>query len=224
MRYIDQRGSVSAVANALGFEGNYAFTAALATYFVCTLQMPFSKRLTVSAILNCRLILAAPIAFRLYYLYPSNAANHPLTASIVTEVVMGTALMFASITCLKPFIRPFDAVAFNSATRSVGLFRYTAEPIVSRNDRYLELSEMRSGIHKKAGVTTHIRSIEDDCKSDQEDLIPDACKPPPTFRPVGVDHVVQARSTAPEHGFDGNGRDGRAIFKTESWTVSYGKA
>jgi hypothetical protein len=153
-------------------------------------------------------------------LHPTDDTKHHLTAVMITQVVMGCAFIFASITCLKPFLRPFHPVAFGGSAPANGLFRYTAEPKGSRSDRYYELSGARSAADGKRDVVTTTRSVADDSTSDQEDLIEPANRPPPTFRPIGVEHTAQAVSTGGRH----NGGDGKLISKTRSWTVSVNQA
>lgn len=218
----------------------------MATYLVWSLQMDVKKKLMVFAIFNCRLLyvrgdhfqliviadsvcsLVVPIAFRLYYLHPSISHRESITADIVTEVVQGCAIIFACMACLKPFLSPFDPVAFNagSAPRS-GLFRYTAETQPSRGDRYFELSGKLRSSEKKSRTMESSRSIGDGSRSAQEDELPltDKITSLPTFRPAGVMHSAQARSTHwQEHSGDHNDkpelRDDHSISKTQTWTIS----
>ncbi|KAK5167439.1 uncharacterized protein LTR77_007138 [Saxophila tyrrhenica] len=195
------------------------FSAALATYLVWSLQMAVKKKLAVFCILNCRLLLALPVAFRLYYLHPSQHNSDYIPADIVTEVIQGTSIVFACITCLKPFLSPFDPVAFNISVPRSGLFRYTAETPSGRGDRYYELSGPRSGTDRKSRTLESTRSIGVDGGQEDELPLTDAITSVPTFRPPGVSHSAQAKSTQWRQSVGAHGND-HSIFKTESYTVS----
>lgn len=162
--------------------------------------------------------LALPIAVRLYYLHPSTeGSRHGTAADIVTVAVMHAAIFLASITCLKPFLRPFDPVAFGATASRSGLFRYTTEHEDSRNrsERYYELSGTRSAKDGKKGPTSEIRSKSSGNELDGEDELP--------LRPHDISHVAAAQSERDDPGDRVRG-DARSISKTQSWTVSVSNA
>ncbi|KAK0301950.1 hypothetical protein LTR29_015541 [Friedmanniomyces endolithicus] len=74
--------------------------------------MPVKKRLSVSVVFGCRLLVAPVIALRLWQLSPPVTADPntpPLNADILTEGALELAFMLASITCLKPVMKPFHS-------------------------------------------------------------------------------------------------------------------
>jgi len=165
-----------------------------------------------------------PVAFRLYYLYPLIGYKHHLPADMVTGVIAGTVIIFASITCLKPFLRPFDAGAFGTqlSNQHTGLFKYTVDQNVSRvGAQYYELSAAHSvrrmGAGQKPEVLETIRSMQDS-RIEQDDEVPLTGRvPAPMLRPGQYMHSAHVRHGDSDHENDDNGH---GISKTQSWVVS----
>ena len=203
--------------------------------------MKNSKKLAVSAILNCRLVyvcpailtegvaadiflsLGVPVAFRLYYLYPSIGDEHHIPADIISGVIAGTVIIFASITCLKPFLRPFDAGAFGTrlSKQHTGLFNYAKEHDLLRvGAHYYELSAAHSSKPsggQKSEVLETVRSMQDS-RLEQEDEVPlTAHVPAPVLRPGHCMHSARIRHGGGDNDIDEN-RQG--ISMTQSWHVS----
>ena len=167
---------------------------------------------------HCRLVV--PVAFRLFYLYPAIHVEHHVPAEIVTECILGAAVIFASLTCLKPFLSPFDPVAFGSSAARSGLFRYADEQS-TMNSNYYELSAAHSANRPNADWKKHVLESSSTQRG-QEDEIPltDTITAPKT-RPDPVAHQANAVSTPKRHRSE-KGSDGRSISKTQSWTVAVG--
>ncbi|KAK4556125.1 hypothetical protein LTR86_006822 [Recurvomyces mirabilis] len=121
----------------------------LSIHFVWGLNMPLKKRLSVSAIFAFRLLVAPVIAIRLWLLSPSSnpTPNNPnVPASVFTQATLQLTFVLASITCLKPFLRPFHSGYAVSAAPSGGYNAtfntggYSTGGKRSRNDPYVDLS------------------------------------------------------------------------------------
>ena len=130
---------------------------------------------------------------------------------------MDVALMLASITCLKPFLKPFDGAVFVSTARSKGL-GYGASAKSSRADAYYELSaasQARSRIDKKQEVVVETRDIADmEDDRDDQDLIQPCARPKQAFRPGTIVSAEGGYTPADrEHPYH--------ISKTDPYTVSY---
>ncbi|KAK5699362.1 hypothetical protein LTR17_023292 [Elasticomyces elasticus] len=204
------------IVDATGFACDIA-AAAVVAYFVSSLEMNLSKKLTVCGILNSRLLLGVPIALRLYFLLPEQFEKNDLPADILSQVVVGTAIIFASLICLKPFLRPFDEAAFGSKASRSGLFRYTNDHDTSR-EQYYELSAARSG--RNNDTTNSARSAKGRRLSDDEAPLTEKVAELPN-RPDAVGHQVDVKSGM----MQGNGKSGgKSISKTQSWHVTVGEA
>lgn len=128
--------------------------------------------------------------------------------------------MFAALTCLKPFLKPFDPVAFGSHART-GLFRYTDQP--DKSSTYYELSA-NNGTNRSMGgggtgnrksmIMQSQRSVAEG-EDDEIPLTDNAAAP--KLRPGHVGHTAEIR-----HGDRGDTGNGRNISKTQTWTVSVG--
>ena len=110
--------------------------------------------------------------------------------------------MLASVTCLKPFLRPFHSGYFVSTAPSNGISGYTTGPKNSRADAYYELSAARSRTDgdKKHSVIVQTRNLEDD-RGDR-DLIEPCAKPQLAFRPDRCEHRATALPGGGGHGVD----------------------
>lgn len=79
-----------------------------------------------------RISLLPLIILRLYYLSPLTIdASTPFpitTAGIYTQAVLELAIILASVTSAKPFLRPFHQEYFTAADSSVRGFRYLKQP------------------------------------------------------------------------------------------------
>lgn len=167
----------------------------------------------------CRL--AAPIGIRLYYLQPLSAIDASTTAETIRQVIIGCNVLFASLTCLKPFLKPFDTAAFGSHHASrTGIFRCTNEQ--NKSATYYELSanistnrSMPGGGagNRKSMVTQSQRSIA----NGEDDEVPLTDNASSGLRPGRIGHTAEIRHS--DVGDDGHERN---ISKTQTWTVSVG--
>lgn len=161
-----------------------------------------------------------PIAFRLYYLHPSTTdkGSHSVVAETIRQVIVGCNIIFAALTCLKPFLRPFDAAAFGSHASRSGLFRYTNQP--DKNTTYYELSANNATNRSMAGAAVGNRKSivmqsQRSVAGGEDDEIPltdNAAAP--RLGPVG--HSTEVRHS--ETGGAGYGK--KSISKTQTWAVS----
>lgn len=133
---------------------------------------------------------------------------------MVTEVVMNTGIIFASVTCLKPFLRPFDPIAFGASGSHQGLFRYTTEHQDSQNrsSRYYELSGARSAKGGRKEAASKIRETGEGSRGEDEDELP--------LRPGGNLYVSRAQADPRLHTGNEDRGNSKAISKTQSWTVT----
>ena len=155
------------------------------------------------------------IALRLYYL-PRKLENQ-LPDDIMTQVLIGATIILASVTFIKPVLRPFDPSAGGSRALRSGLFRYTTETKISQN-QYYELSAARSadcswGV-RKSEVSHGAKSPRIAKQSEMDDEIP-LTEVVLSTRPSAFAHVA--------HGQHGDGEcEGNCqhIWKTQDWSVS----
>ena len=166
------------------------------------------------------------VAFRLWALSSgknTNAELPSLTANIFTEATMDLAFMLASITCLKPFLRPFQTGYFISTAHSNGVSGFNTAVKGSRGDAYYELSAARSRADKemdiKDAIAINSNRVDLDDDRDDQDLIQSHARPEQAFRPDRVDHRATAFSVGP--GYGRSESEGTKIFKTRDIVVSY---
>lgn len=140
---------------------------------------------------------------------------------------MNFTLIFASVTCLKPFLRPFDGGFLVTSIHS-HVPAFGAAP-VNKNSAYYELSAtqrsalstseqektMRSADRKHRSVTVSARGVDDD-----GGFVHVQSKPPLALR---RDRVEQRATVGHDVVRPSVERDGEQmlISKTQAWTVSY---
>ncbi|KAK5702463.1 hypothetical protein LTR17_022296 [Elasticomyces elasticus] len=128
-------------------------------YLVWTLQMPLKRRVSVTAIFATRLFIWPIIALRLWKLLPgqnTDTTMPSIAAEILTEVAMETALNLASVTCVKPFLRPFQEGGYISTTTPNAPASYGITGASrSRSEAYLMLGTAGSTVKNKDGSIMH---------------------------------------------------------------------
>lgn len=159
---------------------------------------------------NSQFSVSPVVGLRLYNLAPSQNLEHDkpsIQAQVFTQIAMDGAFLLASITCLKPFLRPFysdysaqvgaDAQAYTVYDRKINR---------SRGEAYHELNHSRSkdGSNGKRSV---IRSRHTDDGQPPLSLRPDKCEYEATAH-------ADPRSKA-------TGDENMLISKTQAWSVSY---
>lgn len=204
---------------------------AISIHFIWGLHMPLKKRLSVSVIFAGRLLyvnqrcgavfaqvltsysLVPVVGLRLWKLSIIHPTSPDVTVSEFTAAALELAFILASITCLKPFLRPFhEGYYVTTAANSAGT-GYSVPKKDSRSDTYLMLSTPHSTTDNVDGTISHT-----DAKRGVEDSVQ---RPKPTMdlRPDNVTH--QATGVFAEHAPDtADMRDGR-ISRTQAWRVSY---
>lgn len=100
--------------------------------------------------LACRLWNLSPSA------QPANLRAPNLQAPIWTQIAMETALNLASVTCLTPFLRPFQDAGYMRSTSQDGLVKYgITGGNRSRNETYIMLGTAKSTTRAKDGSIVH---------------------------------------------------------------------
>lgn len=125
---------------------------------------------------------------------------------------MDLAFMLASITCLKPFMRPFHSGYSVSTTKGA---TYNTTGKASRSDAYLMLSAARSVGGAKDKPAVRVTS-----QGDHQAPLQQPARLPPVFRPDHVDHRTTIMSADRERHSDENSEQ-MIISKTQAWDVSY---
>lgn len=132
-------------------------------------------------------------------------------ASTFTELVLAFAFMSASVTCLKPFLRPFSSGHF-IATDGSGI------PITgksSRGDAYYMLSKNKS----KGDKVSTVRSMDGQETQSSSPQSDHSSKGQPKFRPDLSSHRATVMSQECEH--SGSGPNEMVISMTQEWDVTY---
>lgn len=151
--------------------------------------------------------------FRLYNLSPErniDPSSPGITSMLFTEGVLEAAFILASVTCLKPFLRPFHSGYFpsNAGSNAVPM-GFGTGPKSSRST-YYELSASRSQVAKDEKRIT----VEVKCE-DEQDLLR---RPELALRP---DHVVHRASVGAGVKRRSGGGDDMHISKTQAFSVRY---
>ena len=163
------------------------------------------------------------MAFRLYHLsgYEASDPDQPsLTAGILTEACMDTAFILASVTCLRPFLRPFHRGYFLSTAGTKGS-GYKSSVTGSHGNAYYMLSAAREAPDDQTPrqkTTTH-DGVDEEEGAGHHQL---ASVPKAVISPARGVRVSHCQTETPEERAHG-GSDGRrmTISKTKSWTVEY---
>ncbi|KAK6442707.1 hypothetical protein LTR95_001066 [Oleoguttula sp. CCFEE 5521] len=191
-------------------------TFALCVYLIWGLQMPLGKRMAVVAIFACRLGVVPLVVLRLWNLSPrrnTDPDSPSKTAMLFTEAALQAAFILASITCLKPFLRPFHSGYFVSkAGSNPAPMGFGTGPKSSRAT-YYELSAARSqGGKDEKHVIVQQRSVGSE---DEQDLIH---KPDMALRPDRVNHRASVgQGLKRPSGME----DDMHISKTQAFSVRY---
>ncbi|KAK3671127.1 hypothetical protein LTR78_008928 [Recurvomyces mirabilis] len=117
--------------------------------------MPLKKKLSVTAIFATRLLTWPVVVFRLFKLSPAQNTDPNLpniTVDVLLAVVMDTALNLASVTCLRPFLRPFQESGYivSSSLSASGKYGITGANR-TRTEAYLMLGTAGSTVQNKHG-------------------------------------------------------------------------
>lgn len=127
------------------------------------------------------------IIFRLFKLSPGqNADSHVpnIAADILLQVVMEIALNLASVTCLKPFLRPFQESGYivSSTLNASGNYGITGANR-TKSEAYLMLGTAGSTLKNKDGSIIQSRTEKEPGTSTQRQSIPR-----PKFRADAIDN------------------------------------
>lgn len=202
---------------------------ATAAWLIWGLQMPIRKRLSILAILAIRFVyvwfrfdyhvekltisprLVPFVALRLLYLSPSqnpDPSSPRLIAGIFTEIVMNLAFILSSLTCAKPFLKPFHSGYFIGASNQkvFGNARSTAS---SNANSYRMLDATASKSTNNRSIPQDERSGSNAHQSGDRNH----------FRPEPVLHHTTVSAKAAKHQHAGS--DHMAISETKTWAVSY---
>ena len=112
-----------------------------------------------------------PIAFRLHYL--NHSSNNIQIESILLQTTSAFAIVIASMTCLRPFLRPFDPTAFGS-NATIGS-RYAINTNKARNGFHeLDNIGFTGQIHQRYGDLKACpkQSFDVECRVNEEDEQP----------------------------------------------------
>ncbi|TKX20010.1 hypothetical protein C1H76_7894 [Elsinoe australis] len=224
--WITTDGSQALYSRWLGIEGTgFAIdlsSVAMSIYLIWGLQMSIGKRLAVSAIFSSRLLVLPLVALRLWKLHPatgSNSTSPARSALIFTEAVMECAFILASVTCLKPFLRPFAPGFFISSAAYTGrVSALSAGHKGSRANPYYELSAARSRAEKDTVNETITQRMGSEEVEDEQGLIKPG-EPPKSWRPDLAGHQATVEQTDERHRMSTRG-----ISMTQGWTVSFDRA
>jgi hypothetical protein len=130
-------------------------------------------------------------------------------ADMLTQSIISGAIIFTSVTCLRPVLRTFDQAASGSPSSHSGLFRYSARATRGAVDYELSTaasSKQASAIPRKGG-----KVIEEDevaLNSDGQQL---------SLRSDDLGPTVRVTHSSRRGGSDDDG-----ILKEQSWSVSVG--
>ena len=130
---------------------------------------------------------------------------------------MQITFMLASITCLKPFLRPFRSGYFASSEPHYGYKSDNSATKPSRHDAYLDLSTARSAGYGKDG-TIVLTTMDSDgsgtvkAQHDKASLV---------TRPDVVDHEAIASFADGQQQASGQPKK-MSISRTQTYSISYG--
>ncbi|KAK3062659.1 hypothetical protein LTR53_019262, partial [Teratosphaeriaceae sp. CCFEE 6253] len=159
------------------------------------------------------------IALRLWQLSPSADPNpdHPrIYAYILTEGAMELAFILASITCLKPVMKPFHSGYVVSTAPQSG---YTSAAKVSHRDAYMELSAAKSSVHSRGDKDGGVAVVKRDRDSRGDGMNHGHRRKlsAPVARADHADHeAVVSSATESQRQMD---EHDMSISKTQAWTI-----
>ncbi|KAK5710780.1 hypothetical protein LTR17_018696 [Elasticomyces elasticus] len=172
------------------------------------------KRLSVSFLFAFRLLVAPIVALRLWQLSPSTDTNTDkprIYAYVLTEGVLELSFILASITCLKPIMKPFHS-GYIVTNGPVSGYATTAKQ--SSRDAYLELSAAKSAADAKDGTITVTKRDRSSHGLDHA-----YTKSAHTMRADQVDH--EATVTFASEGQPPSDSHDMSINRTQAFTISY---
>ncbi|KAK5046180.1 hypothetical protein LTR84_008637 [Exophiala bonariae] len=176
--------------------------------------MPVRKRFSILAILATRFVLVPLVALRLVHLRPSETTDVPrprLIAGIFTEIVMSFSFILSSITCAKPFLKPFHSGYFIGTSNQKSFHGNAKSDSNSNGNSYRMLSATTS---KSLAVKN--RSVQQE-ERPNGNINPHGDKS--LFRPEPVSHHAAVSSQAAKH--QPRTSDQMEISQTKTWAVSY---
>lgn len=150
---------------------------------------------------------------RLIYLSPSRNtdSNLPaLTAGIYTEIAVNFALISSSVTCLKPFLRPFDTDYLTHTSRTNGLSGGIKN---SRGDTYYMLSATQSRNDKNHSTLTTMLS--------DRGAMDSVNAPAPSFRPDDLRNRATVECSSCRDEMKSSDLSRMTISMTKEWDVTY---
>lgn len=165
------------------------------------------------------------VALRLLHLSPSNnlkSTNPSIAAAIYTEIVLEVSFMLSSITCAKPFLRPFHSGYFISTTNTK-TSGYLKGGISSLDNSYRMLSAAKSNAGSNYSTSASGHSHPNFCSyTGNDDAAILDSKPINHFRPQPHSHraTVSADILAQPH----PSLDSMVISRTKAWTLTYEEA
>lgn len=128
---------------------------------------------------------------------------------ILTQAVISGAIIFTSVTCLRPFLRAFDQAASGNPSSHSGIFNYDSR--VPRGTANYELSHATSSKHASTVPRKGGKVIEEDevaLNGDGQQLSLRYHELGPTVRVTHSSHRGDS--------------DDDGILKEQSWSVSVG--
>lgn len=152
------------------------------------------------------------VALRLVHLSPSktlDTSRPRLIAGIFTEIVMNFSFILSSITCAKPFLKPFHSGYFIGTSNQKSFHGNAKSDSKSNGNSYRILDATTS-------QSVNDRSIQQD---DRVVHNADSYGDKGLFRPEPISHHVAVSSKAGRH--QPSPSDHMAIAQTKSWAVSY---
>jgi hypothetical protein len=158
------------------------------------------------------------VALRLLHLSPENNADPDepsVMASIFTEACMQIGFILATMTCLKPLLRPFHS-GYLITTADTNLSGYKTGIRGRKGSEYLMLSAVKDNASTKPATTATTVSVADP----PDDANTQPAPPSKAFIP---ERRGSHRSPVVRHERLNGSTDSEQMFisKTQTWTVEY---
>lgn len=128
-----------------------------------------------------------------------------MTAEILTQIAMATALNLASVTCVTPFLRPFQNAGYvpgSSKDMTVGYGITGANR--SRHEDYLMLGTKGTTKTKDGSIVLASMDKESDNSQRGQDPGRARLRADPVYSETAVEQGAQGVSRAPEKGIRGS--------------------
>lgn len=155
------------------------------------------------------------VALRLQYLSPENNPDRDeptVMASIFTEACMQIGFILATVTCLKPLLRPFHS-GYLITTADTNLSGYKTGIRGRKGSEYLMLSAVKNSSTNKPAATVSV--AEPPSNANAQPAIPSKAYVP--------DRHESHRGAVERHERSNGSMDSEQMFisKTQTWTVEY---